>query len=130
MKLNEKNLTASLDKVEAAIKDLKSNLVKEEYQTNKVIELLGKTWNFNVANWHDLKFIEGWLMAVHNNVNAEIVISGYTLAEWLHDLNMITHNKSIKNEIERLSIVKTKLEMLQPKEMLDNKLFESLLNQI
>ena len=71
--------------------ELKTELPKS-YKTNLVLKFLNSSYNLNVCNTDDLKFLYGLLNSIKEGLEKSefsvTKISGFTFEEWLSDLSL------------------------------------------
>jgi hypothetical protein len=81
-------------------------------ETNCNLELYGQRYNLNVCDKDTLLMLLATLMALESNQVAEFKISGFTVRQWLTDLEAKYTYLNIKTEQKRLEDLETKLTAL------------------
>lgn len=84
--------------------------------TNMSLELFGQRYNLNVIDTNTILFIKGFLLSIQANVEQTIVVSGFTISDWLSDLDNRYTILNVKTEESKLKTMEDKLSKLLSKE--------------
>lgn len=84
--------------------------------TNMSLELFGQRYNLNVIDTNTILFIKGLLLSIQANVEQTIVVSGFTISDWLSDLDNRYTILNVKTEESKLKTMEDKLSKLLSKE--------------
>lgn len=126
--LNDGNIENKLKEVNEKIISLNSELKNFVPITNMSLKLFGESFNLHVTDLDGLKHLYSYLRGLDKMYTFKI--AGFTVDEWVSDIQHKIHQHTIKTKLAGLQIIKTKLESLFSADKQKENDFNNLLTQL